>query len=745
MAKGRAERLFGPLEPDEIGTLIARVWDVIPDLKLAGGQADEFERALQFHDLPIVPTSVRVAHEVIARKLKKHIVKHPLPALLNTALKQSHPLAADYDRLVAWTAIASLVLLERDEQHWSKADTACDAVRLAARPKEQAVLFHFEGKTAKADDILKTATRSALDDLFAPSSGPDRFDPIRVLLDAYLNYQPPVTRSRLHLEHSDTYYVTTVAQVTNADLDEDFDGTFDAGQTTAYLRSHGDRNNPEHMPHREFIDLPALGTREQHHNRPLQNLRRTSAAQHIMRRKMALPCTYGMLTDSEIFRIMRACVIKLDTDHGTAWHEKLLIGASLLTGRTPLELITMPRGKERPRHACTQWLEIDGYSVSLCFDPALPVPKFPRAYRALLDADRPQPLKLALPGPISSPLAELFKYLKNSAIEQDRIADAFKTLWPKGHRRQTLLRVAQVLRDRAIRAGLDPTIVAYLAGESPRNEPGLYYVTHDNAVIEQAYRDVLEALPGADLNFGRPVSHPVGSGLTVEKRAIRAFYQVAEASFIRLPRSNRSEIVAFHNRFVALVCFSLMLQTGHRPVKAMFERRSDIDFDAGLLFVSDKEIRVASSGRIIPLAEITLRQFAAWLSHLRNLRGRIDMRSPAIASACQSALDGTDFLLFEIRDDASGLSTVAVTPHFLTLQLSRNIWPFQLNWARHVQRRLLTSVRGELVDAWMGHAHPGAELFGPASGARFHDLGELREAASKILSGLGVRVFRGLT
>jgi hypothetical protein len=744
MAKGRAERIFGPLELDEIGTLIARIWDIIPDIKLASRQADEFERALLFHDLPIKPASVRVRHEDIARKLKGHVVECPLAALLNTSLKKSHPSAADYDRLVAWTAIASLVLLERDEQHWSKVDTACDAVRLAARPKEHVILSHFDGKTAYADDILNAATNSPQGDLFA-QSGPDRFDPIRVLLDAYLHHQAPVTRSRLHLEHADTYYITTLAPVANTDLDECSDGSIDAGQTTAYLRPHGDKNNPEHMRHREFIDLPALGPHEQQGNRSLQNLRRTSAAQHIMRRKMALPCTYGALTDSEISHIMLECVTNLDTDHGTDWHEKLLIGASLLTGRTPFELMTMPRGTGRARLACTQWLEIDGYSVSLCFDPALPVAKFPSASRPLLDTDRPQPLKLALPGAIGSPLAELFLHLKNSVIEQDRIADAFKDLWPKGHRRQTLQRVAHVLRDRAIRAGLDSTIVAYLSGESPRNEPGLYYVTHDNAVIEQAYRDVLEALPYSDLLFKRPVSHPVGSSLTVKNKAIRAFYQEAEQSFIRLPRSNRSDIVAFHNRYVALVCFSLMLQTGHRPVRAMFERLTDIDFSTGLLFVSDKEIRVASAGRIIPLAEVTLRQFEAWLSHVRSLRGQIEMRSPLVNSACQSALDGSDFLLFEIRDDASGLSTSAVTPLFLIQQLNRNIWPFQLNWARHVQRRLLTSVRGEFVDAWMGHAHPGAELFSPSSGASFHDLRELREALTKIYSDLGVRVFRGLT
>jgi hypothetical protein len=228
----------------------------------------------------------------------------------------------------------------------------------------------------------------------------------------------------------------------------------------------------------------------------------------------------------------------------------------------------------------------------------------------------------------------------------------------------------------------------------------------------------------------------------VQERRIQAFYKYADAELRTLAASTLDEVIAVHNRYATLVCVSLMLLTGHRPVRHPFERITDFDLERAMLFIADKEQRAVSSGRFVPLAGVVVDQVRVWAEHLHHLPSRIGVLDQAFVASCGRAISGKDPLFFQLRSypDVPVPELVVVTPKMLIDDLQR-IWPLPLNWGRHVQRRLLTSLPNELVDAFMGHADPGAEAFATHSGLSFHDLNELRAALDKIAGQLRARVF----
>ena len=741
MADLLAGQIFGDLTSNAIDTLLARYHGALTALALGEPELSEIKLALDSLGIGNAQSAMRLNLPTVRKQLKGQIRRFPITAMLATTFDQGHRFAEDYDRLATWTATAALVLMARDPDHHSKIESACAAVRLICDYTEIDTMAHFADQCGDAKTIRKTALRNEFDQRQTPSGS--RFEDIRILFDAYLDGKGAIRRRHDDDgEEDDVYYVTQSGPVAEIDLDDELGESADTARTVAYLRSNGDRLNPEHSQHRIEADVPAVGSGPALHARAHQALRRTAIVHSTIRRRLALPCQYGAFTPHEIDLVLKAVSTFANGASGSNWRANVLIVAGLISGRTPAELQSLPRTSGAPPRDANQWIEIGEHGVALCYEPFRKRMSIGGLERQLLYPEDPQPLWLALPTEIAQPLLRLWRERLKDSIDNAELERAFAALFPKHSRPQTLRRMGSVIRDRVVQAGHDGAIAAYIAGDSQQNVPALYYVTLENERVEAVYRQAVSSLRLEPFTWPTANRHHVGSALLVQERRIQAFYKYADAELRILASGSLDEVIAVHNRYVTLVCVSLMLLTGHRPVRQPFERITDFDLDRALLFIADKEQRAVSSGRFVPLARIVVEQVRAWLVHLHHLPSRIGVLDQTFVQFCARAISGDDPLFFQLRrhPDESGPQLVAVTPKMLIDDLQR-IWPLPLNWGRHVQRRLLTSLPSELVDAFMGHADPGAEAFATHSGLSFHDLCELRDALDKIAGQLRARVF----
>jgi hypothetical protein len=736
-----AAQVFGELTSEAVDTLLARYDDALAALAIDEATLAEIKLAKDVLGIGGSESATRLNLSVIGKQLTGQLRKFPIAAMLATAFEHGHGYADDYDRLTAWATTASLVLMARQPGHESKIETGCAAVRLIRKYRELDTMSRFAGHCATAGTIRKTALNNEVTQRGTLSG--TRFEDIRILFDSYIDGKDAILRARDgDVDYDDVYYVTQSAPVAIIDLDDELGNGADTARTVAYLHSNGDHINPEHSQHRIEADVPAVGSGAALHVRAHQALRRTAIVHSTIRRRLALPCQYGAFTPYEIGLILKAIATFANGASGSNWRANVLIVAGLITGRTPAEFQALPRTRgTRPRDA-TQWIEIGEDCVALCYEPFRKRMQMSGLERQLLYPEDPQPLRLTLPTDIARPLQRLWIERLKDSIDNAEIDRAFASLLPKQSRPQTLRRMASVIRDRIVQAGHDSAIAAYIAGDSQQNIPALYYVTLENERVEAAYRQAVSSLRPEPFTWPAANRHHVGSSLLVQERRIQAFYKYADAELRNLAVGSLDDVIAVHNRYTILVCSSLMLLTGHRPVRQPFERITDFDLDRALLFIADKEQRTVASGRFIPLASIAVQQVRAWLDHIHHLPSRLGLLDHTFVRSCARAISGDDPLFFQLRrhSDEPLPELVAVTPKMLIDDLQR-IWPLPLNWGRHVQRRLLTSLPSELVDAFMGHADPGAEAFATHSGLSFHDLGELRDALDKVAGQLRARVF----
>jgi hypothetical protein len=729
-------KMFDDLDHAAQATLLARLHDLVATLDLTEEQDFEFRSALAAHGIDDRVALKRISMTAVAALLNGRLEELRVAALLASMLNTGDPMAADYDRLVGWTVFAALTLEMRDPKHGSKIDAALASVRLMRRPKERSVLQLFSGKTATTLDIATTANthRGPVADL---GRSIDRCADIHVLLDAYLERKAPKTLQRG--EPDDGYYVTEIVPATDIDLDDDTESA-DLVHTIALLHQNGDPINPEHSETRVVALVSPFGTVNDHGVSAYQQHRADVALQAILRRRMALPCQYGALTNHEIGIVLRAFV----DDRGPDWRERMLILLTLLTGRAPDVLIDLPRSASARRNEEKVWWEQTRDVIALCYDPGLTKRRFSADVSLVLDERPSKPLKLALPNELTKPLKQLFEQISRGDASTLKIAPVFRSIWPKGHRRVTLRRVAAVIRDRVKQSGHDGSIAAYVHGESPQNVPALYYVAHDNASVEAIFRNTVNALPGASFTWPKEATHRVGSSLQPIAVMITAFYGEAAVHLSRMHPLTLRDRLRFHNLYVALVCTSLNLMTGHRPVRRPFETLDDFDLPNRLLYISDKELRSVNAGRFVPLAKCAVAQIGAWTDHLAALAPMIGHVGSDIIRVIQRAQDGMGPLFFFLDQiDDGQVRFEPVAPKRLCQELAQ-IWPLPLNWGRHIQRTLLSNIHSDLADAFMGHADPGAEPLGPQSGLGITDLRDLRDALDRIAYGLRIQVFKGL-
>jgi hypothetical protein len=637
-------------------------------------------------------------------------------------------------------AFATIILRQRD----SKFRDVCDRANRSLRLAEPEVLDVFVGEAGSINAIISAAAEG--EDALRNETHSDRLGHLRTMFQYLTENRPPIQRDVSRQADEEIYFVTTVAPMLESAVSEDVGDACDVGVTTGHIRSDGHATNEEHQVHRIEVDMPGLGTKAERKIRRLQNFRRRGVVLDSIKRQLAIPTQYGAFTDFEVAQIL-SCAQTFQNGHRhESWREHLTLVVSLLTGLETHQVTNVPlSAPPTKRRQSSVWFEIVGDIVHFCRDIGLTKYDLHQDDYKLL-GEEPGAIRVALPVEVARAFIELRSEGQSADITEDGIQSAFDALMQSVGRKQTLRRMRSVIRDRMIASGRDPVIAGHFAGETAQNLPSLYYTTTDNADVEGVYREVVNALPGQSFTWPTMAAHPVGSRLNVLQEKTRSFFQLVEQELADVTPRTSEQIVNFHNSYVSLVVASLMLMTGHRPVRQPFETLSDYDERRRWLYVSDKEVRSTVAGRFVPVPPIFVEQLTAWKAHLNAVAVQLGLEHHAILHAIAGAHSGEGVLFFYLvaTEHQNEYEVQSITPKTLLNVLREEYWPLPLNWGRHAERTLLANISSDLSDAFMGHANPGAEAFAPHSGMGYHDMEALREQLTLQAEVLGIRVLKGL-
>lgn len=199
--------------------------------------------------------------------------------------------------------------------------------------------------------------------------------------------------------------------------------------------------------------------------------------------------------------------------------------------------------------------------------------------------------------------------------------------------------------------------------------------------------------------------------------------QEIERASRRLEEISTEHWVVFHNALTVYCVTLLLIATGARPTRSVFERLSHFDLVGGRLFVDDKASLETSGdkcGRVIPLPRIAVQLMATlYMPYLHNLLEGLKVQDAPLAAELSTIIDpsGPPLLpLFFLLKPSNPNGWEEVTESVLE---DRRLfdWPLPSNVFRH---RMATELRRagldpELVDAQLGHAEAGAETFSDLS------------------------------
>ena len=245
------------------------------------------------------------------------------------------------------------------------------------------------------------------------------------------------------------------------------------------------------------------------------------------------------------------------------------------------------------------------------------------------------------------------------------------------------------------------------------------------------------AVPPAEGRHGSRLDLPLSlvADVFTEQRLELRRHRLGEAAC-------RQRIAAAHNVFLVYTLMVLSLATGHRPVNQPFQYWSDVEGD--LLWISDKTGRGDRGTRLVVLCPTARRQLDHWSAHLKHLERLLGKLSPdpdrvarnLARTQLPASGGGTPLPLLFWMDEAA-------RPKPLTADQQEKgmapVLPTALNWTRHILRSHLVGVHpGEVIDAFLGHAHLGEEAFAPTSALGLRDLRLLAQSIEALLADCGI-------
>lgn len=306
-------------------------------------------------------------------------------------------------------------------------------------------------------------------------------------------------------------------------------------------------------------------------------------------------------------------------------------------------------------------------------------------------------------------------------------------------------RIAAFLSDFLHQRGVDDVVNALVTGNPNIQEAGIYYYQYENKRVLEAYELFLKKYFSFEIEEFKKealIKHGGGSQLIVKPEAVNALFEYLALQ----TQASKGDIAAFHNAYTYYILHLLNFATGHRPVRDPFDDLEHIDLANKKIFISDKESRQTStSARVLRLPEIAIQQLNLYIEHLKELQLRLCVINPNAANAVARTLAGKNRLLFLFEENDSGSYQIQPLSPKAVQEYLGALFNIPANWHRHYLRTFLSrsTVPGELIDAWMGHAKLGQEGYNQFSGLSMEYMWLISNKIEREMDKLGIKAVAG--
>lgn len=220
----------------------------------------------------------------------------------------------------------------------------------------------------------------------------------------------------------------------------------------------------------------------------------------------------------------------------------------------------------------------------------------------------------------------------------------------------------------------------------------------------------------------------IGSEMALNKLTCQKFFAElangAESFNGRLERNlsiRKDRYIEQFNAYGIWLWHIIMIQTGIRPVVHAPGVLNQLDFIAGLFWVSDKEERQGQEqGRLIPLSKFLIIAIQNYIEYIKEFASLHNVIYSSEQFPIDDILNSRQPLIQIFSKNPKGFS--GITPSKVRYQLKR-FFSHQDNWLRHQLRSMLVNRAPEhLICALYGHEHPDQEAMHPMSSLSINEL-----------------------
>lgn len=314
----------------------------------------------------------------------------------------------------------------------------------------------------------------------------------------------------------------------------------------------------------------------------------------------------------------------------------------------------------------------------------------------------------------------------------------------------TVMRIPTILHATLKRHLADHHIADLICGVSPSHSTGLYYSSFELYTILSTYTSAIELLktkaPTFSLEYLQQEFEAVnfGSQLMLKPALVSAFFD-SLYDHVSLQTDHMEQF----NAYTILMWHYFLLLTSARPVNHAPGMLDQIDMQANLLWVSDKEIRQSSSaGRFIPLCNYLCTALEDYLNYLEQFYAKYHVLGHTYDAindvfTSQTALLNL-FVYDSLKPKQVGLDPEIIlspiTPELVNIQLKK-AFPLALNWPRHFGRYYLATqdISTSVINAVFGHESPDQEALHPYSSLSISQIKKAGDAYEKMTKDLNLK------
>lgn len=473
-------------------------------------------------------------------------------------------------------------------------------------------------------------------------------------------------------------------------------------------------------------------------------LQAKSTAQSISLRTQALPCSSSILSSHQIQKVVAELLHLMNNGNIAA----LQLFLQLLLGMTQSELLDLPMSSKAIRKQDVE----NNICWFICRKDKLTLQRLVK----VANSNVHKRLTTLLPKTslfIFLPLPDIVQsHWKPEFLRQDspeEMSKVLTTINKKTGIHVTKAQISNFLLHWLQATHVDQAIAGILAGKSAKQCAPIAYSYIGTDFVLDVWQEYVASL-GITVKVEK-TDEAIGSRLYPKLDKFAQLLQVYQTHLNADHRLKKrpDAMVDTHNAFIRHCLLILGLSTAARPVNDMYGSRYDYCLHTRMIRISDKEIRSAEAGRMIPLTNLAVQQLKLLERHLDTMSNCFHSRFPHIAQSAERALSGEGPLLFwlsEIEMEKGGMSyqIVPISPTSLDDAFDK-LLPLPVNWHRHAVRSHLfyQKIPSVLIAAFMGHEDMGHEYTHTFSAASLQDLFEIPRVLDHWFSSIGLEAIAG--